>query len=231
MAKSAPFAWRFSAAQDRRAGIAMPKARFKSVLLLFGALLLSPMLFTVALSKPEDTPQGATLAGQLLVASPEMGDPRFSHAVVLMVRHDKDGALGIVINRPVQELPMAKLLEALGQDSSGITGQARIFAGGPVEPQIGFILHSADYHRTGTIDIDGRVAMTPNADILRDIGHNEGPRKSLIAFGYAGWGAGQLEGEIALGAWFTVSADPRLIFDVDRDKVWDEAMARRTVPL
>ena len=83
----------------------------------------------------------------------------------------------------------------------------RLFAGGPVQPDAGFIVHSADYHRPGTIDIDGRVAMTANPEVLRDIGHHQGPRQSLVAFGYAGWGPGQLEGELALGGWFTVPED------------------------
>jgi putative transcriptional regulator len=200
-------------------------------MLWIGVLLASPMLSSPALPKPEETQQGKSLAGQLLVASPEMGDPRFRHAVILMVQHDKDGALGIIINRPVEELPMAKLLDALGQDSKGVEGQVRIFAGGPVEPQIGLIVHSVDYHRTGTIDIDGQVAMTSNPQVLADIGHNHGPKQSLVVFGYAGWGPGQLENELALGAWITVPEDPKLVFDVDRDKLWDAAMARHTIPL
>jgi len=209
----------------------MPRTGFKYVMLWLGLLLLSPMSSTAALPKIEDTPQPTSLAGQLLVATPEMGDPRFSHAVILMVQHNKDGALGIVINRPFEELPMAKLLEALGQDRAGITGQIRIFAGGPVEPQVGFIVHSADYRRARTIDIDGRVAMTSDPQVLHDIGRNEGPSKNLVAFGYAGWGPGQLEGELALGAWFTTPEDPRLVFDADRQKLWEIALARRTIPL
>ena len=112
-----------------------------------------------ALSKPGRA-AGASLAGQLLVATPEMSDPRFRHTVILMVQHNKDGALGIAINRPVSELPVTKLLEALGLDSKGGEGSVRLFAGGPVQPEAGFIVHSADYHRPGTVDIDGRVAMT-----------------------------------------------------------------------
>jgi putative transcriptional regulator len=160
-----------------------------------------------------------------------MGDPRFQHAVILMARHDKDGALGIIINRPMDQVPIAKLLDALGLDSNGSDGQVRLFAGGPVQPEIGFIVHSSEYHRAGTIDVDGRIAMTTNPEVLRDIGHHEGPRQSLIAFGYAGWGPGQLEGELALGGWFTVPEDPKLVFDIDRDKLWDEAMRRRTIQL
>jgi putative transcriptional regulator len=207
----------------------MSRTRF--IMLWFGVLFLAPMLFTAALPQQEGATQGASLAGQLLVASPDMRDPRFRHAVILMVRHDNDGAVGIVINRPIEEMPLARLLKALGQDSTGVVAQVRIFAGGPVQPQSGYIVHSADYHRTGTIDIDSHMAMTSSPEVLRDIGHNEGPKKSLVAFGYAGWGRGQLEGELARGGWFTTPADPRLVFDADRAKLWDEAMARRTISL
>ena len=100
-----------------------------------------------------------------------------------------------------------------------------------VQPQIGFIVHSADYRRPGTVNIDGQVAMTTNPDVLRDIGHLEGPRQSLVAFGYAGWGPGQLENELALGGWFTVPEDPKLVFEVDRARLWDEVTKRRTIPL
>jgi putative transcriptional regulator len=205
--------------------------RSRRVMLWFGVLLVTPMLPKIALSKPEDARPGASLAGQLLVAAPDMSDPRFRHTVILMVRHTKDGALGIAINRPVRELPVAKLLDALGLDSKGSEGSVRLFAGGPVQPEAGFIVHSADYHRLGTVDIDGRVAMTANPEILRDIGHHRGPRQSLVAFGYAGWGSGQVEGELTLGGWFTVPADPNLVFDADRDKLWDEAMKHRTISL
>src|SRR5262245_60753319 len=105
----------------------------------FGVLLLMPMLLSVASSKPEDQRQRASLAGQLLVATPEMGDPRFRETVILMVQHDKRGALGIVINRPVKDMPMPQLLDALGIDSKGSNGTVKLFAGGPVQPEVGFI--------------------------------------------------------------------------------------------
>jgi putative transcriptional regulator len=199
--------------------------------LWFGALLAMPVPFAAALARPEDSKPGASLAGQLLVATPEMGDPRFRQTVILMVQHDGKGALGIAINRPLNTLPVARLLDALGIDSKDSEGEVQVFAGGPVEPQVGFVVHSADYHRSGTVDIDGRVAMTADPAVLRDIGHHAGPRRSLVAFGYAGWGAGQLDGELMLGGWFTVPEEPRLVFDFDRDKLWDEVMKRRTVPL
>jgi putative transcriptional regulator len=199
--------------------------------LLVAALLLPATMLYVALPTPADVPGRASLAGQLLVASEAMGDPRFAQTVVLMVRHDKNGALGIVINRSIGERPLASLLEALGEKDPAVSGSVRIFLGGPVQPEIGFVVHSAEYHRPDTLDIDGHVAMTASRDILRDIAHQRGPQKALVAFGYAGWAAGQLEGEMAQRAWFAAPADAKLIFDEDRDKVWDEAMKRRTQDL
>ena len=205
--------------------------RSKFAIVAIGVLLISATPFSTALPKPEAAPLESSLAGQLLVAEPEMGDPRFQHTVILLVQHGKNGALGIIVNRPLEERPLASLLRAIGQGTDGIEGTVRIFAGGPVEPQIGFIVHSADYHLGQTIDIDGRVAMTSSAEVLQDLGHGKGPRQRLVAFGYAGWGPGQLEGELARHGWFTIPEDPALIFDMDRDKVWDAALLRRTVPL
>ena len=193
----------------------MSRRSFRYVTAWLAILLLAPTLFTVALSKTEATPQPASLVGQFLVATPEMGDPNFRHAVILMVRHDKTGALGIMINRPIQEVPLARLMDLVGKRSTGITGQAQVFPRRPL----------------GTIDIDGRVAMTSDPEALSDICNHKGPRQSLIAFGYAGWGPGQLEGELMLGGWFTVPEDPKFVFDMDRDKLWDEMSKRRTYPL
>jgi putative transcriptional regulator len=190
-----------------------------------------PALAQAAREVPKDLPTHASLAGQLLVATPSMGDPRFSQTVIVMARHDKNGAFGIVINKPLGERPLASLLTALGEKDDGVEGSVRVFAGGPVQPEIGFVVHSADYRRAGTIVVDSRVAVTSTREILRDIARKQGPQKSLLAFGYAGWGPGQLDGEMALRAWFTAQEDVDLIFDLDRAKVWDEAMKRRTQDL
>ena len=190
-----------------------------------------PALAQAALEAPKDLPARASLAGQLLVATPSMGDPRFAQTVILMARHDKNGAFGIVVNKPLGERPLASLLTALGEKDDGVAGSVRVFAGGPVQPEIGFVVHSADYRRAGTIVVDGRVAVTSTREILRDIARKQGPQKSLLAFGYAGWGPDQLDGEMALRAWFTAQEDVDLIFDLDRAKVWDEAMKRRTQDL
>ena len=160
-----------------------------------------------------------------LDASPDLRQPAFDHAVILLARHSRGGALGIVINRMAEKRPIAGLLAAFGADASGVSDSVRVFVGGPVEPGAGFVLHSAEYHRPETLDIDGRVALTIAPDVLGDIGRGKGPSKSLIAFGYAGWAPGQLEVELTHGVWVMVPEDPALVFDTDRAEVWTEALA------
>ncbi|HUZ73592.1 MAG TPA: YqgE/AlgH family protein [Stellaceae bacterium] len=196
------------------------------------ALLLLPGALMAAAPGTDTAPQAAApkdpLVGDLLVAAPGMSDPRFVGTVILMVRHDKTGALGIVINHLVEKRTIASLLAAMGKPDASVHGTLPVFVGGPVEPTIGFVVHSAEYHRADTIPIDGHVAVTSNPAVLRDIGHGAGPAKYLLAFGYAGWGPGQLEAELAQHAWFTEPEDPKLVFDDDRDIVWKEALARRS---
>jgi len=168
--------------------------------------------------------------GQLLIALEAIKDPRFFHSVILLIGHDRKGAFGITINRPLGERSLAELLVAGGgsdERDNAIEGNIRVFAGGPVQPQFGFVVHSAEYRRPDTRAAGDALAMTANKDVLRDIGRQAGPAKYLFALGYAGWGAGQLEAEIARKDWFTAPADPDLVFDADRDAVWERAMARR----
>ena len=188
------------------------------------AIVLPAAVLHAALPTDPDVSGRTSFAGQLLVASPDMRDP-FDHAVILMAQHSRDGALGIVINRPIDRRPIASLLGALGADANGITDSVRVFLGGPVSPNIAFVLHSADYRRPDTVDIDGRVALSDATDVLRDIGLGKGPSKSLVALGYAGWAPSQLEDEIARGAWVMVPENPALVFDDDRAKVWTDALA------
>jgi putative transcriptional regulator len=192
-------------------------------------LALPALALWVGLPAPDPTQSAqttprASLVGQFLIATPAMRDTRFDHAVILMLRHDQDGAFGIVINRPLGQRPMAELLGA--KDTA--SGNVQVFSGGPVQPNVGFVVHSTDYRRAGTLDVDGRVAMTSSLEVLRDIADRKGPAKALIAFGYAGWAPGQLENELARNVWDTAPEDPALVFDDDRDKVWEHAAARRT---
>lgn len=197
-------------------------------LLAFVLVIVPAVMPDAALTQPDDTQQQDFLTGQLLIASPEMGDPRFAHAVILMVRHDRNGAFGLIVNRPVKEEDLARLLDDLGQNSDGVTRKIEIYLGGPVETQLGFVLHSAEYHRPETVAIDGKVAVTSSPDVLRDIAEKHGPRKFIFAFGYAGWGPGQLEDELKQQAWFTAPDDPKLLFDDDRAKLWQDAISRRS---
>jgi putative transcriptional regulator len=190
-------------------------------------IVLSVSVLHAALPTESDVSGRTSLAGQLLIATPELRGSSFERAVILVAQHNRDGALGLVINRPLAERHIASLLKAFGVDASGITGSVRVFLGGPVSPEVGFVIHSANYHLADTLDIDGRVALSAAPDVLRDIGQGKAPSKSLVVFGYAGWAAAQLEDEIARGSWYSVPEEPALVFDDDRTQVWTDAMARR----
>jgi putative transcriptional regulator len=191
-----------------------------------GFLVMGALLGAVP-PKLEQGPEHSSLVGQVLIASPKIADPRFQRTVILIVRHSKDGAVGITINRPIGEHSLASLLAMLGENGSSVEGDVQIFAGGPVQPEAVFIIHTTDYARSETIPINGRVAVTSSSQVFHDMARNKGPGRTLIAFGYAGWGPGQLEAELARNDWFTAAADAELIFEERRERVWDSAMARR----
>lgn len=199
------------------------------------SLVAAASLLLVIRASAEDAPPAADPpAGQLLIASASIGDPRFFHSVVLLLRHDRNGAFGIVINRPLGERTLAALLaDADGksspdEDDRKIEGTIRVFLGGPVQQQLGFVVHSGDYRRAETLVVGDALGMTASKDVLRDIGHHKGPARYIFALGYAGWGGGQLEGEIARRAWFTAPAEPGLVFDAETDTIWERALARRS---
>ena len=195
---------------------------------IVAAFALQTAILRAALPGRDEAPAQPSLAGQLLVAAPGMGDPRFERAVILIVEHGPGGAMGIVVNKPIGDEPLAGVLEALGQDDSDVAGSVRLFSGGPMQPQIGFVVHSPDYRRPETVAVTVQLSITSSVAILRDIADKRGPAKVLVAFGYAGWNPGQLEHEIDERAWATAEADPALVFDEDRDNVWDIAWKRRT---
>lgn len=175
--------------------------------------------------------QSTGLAGQFLVATDELRDPRFVRTVVYMVRHDAGGAMGLIVNRPLGDASVSDLLQRLGLNGKGVAGEILVHYGGPVDAGRGFILNTADYKIESTHVIKGGIAITVQPEILQAIGAGTGPRRSLFALGYAGWSAGQLEGEIKAGAWITVPADEALVFDENYESKWKRAMARRTIQL
>ena len=171
------------------------------------------------------------LTGQLLVATPIMPDPRFMRTVIYMLRHDETGAMGLVVNRPMAEVPLARLLDQLGIESEGVTGNIRLHYGGPVQRERGLVLHTGDYRGKSTEPIKDGVALTWEPEIFRAIAAGAGPRRRLVVLGYSGWGAGQLESEMRAGHWVAVPADEDLLFDDDYDGKWTRAMARLKINL
>jgi putative transcriptional regulator len=206
--------------------------RFASLAVLGAGLVLALAGVDMRAAAVADSP-GTTgdLTGQLLVATPILPDPRFMRTVIYMVRHDETGAMGLVLNRPMSEIPLAGLLEQLGIPSEGVTGTVRLHYGGPVDRTRGLLLHTADYVGTSTRLIRDGVALSGQPEVWRAIAAGAGPRRSLLALGYSGWGAGQLESEMRAGHWVAVPADEDLLFDDDYDGKWSRAMARLKINL
>ena len=169
---------------------------------------------------------GDYLTGQLLIAMPNMRDPRFARTVIYVCAHNADGAMGLVVNRLVGSVTFPDLLVQLGIDTDAVTEEIRVHFGGPVESGRGFVLHSGEYHHASTLQVAEQMALTATIDILQDIAKGAGPRRSLLALGYAGWGPGQLDAEIQSNGWLNVSADEQLVFDEDLDGKWERAIGK-----
>ena len=176
-------------------------------------------------------PPPGYLTGQLLIAMPQMRDARFTRTVIYMCAHNSDGAMGLVVNRRVGSVTFDDLLKQLGIGPNRRSEEIRVHFGGPVESGRGFVLHSADYVQDGTLVVDEAVALTATLDILKDIASGSGPRRSLLALGYAGWGPGQLESEIHDNAWLHTSADAAIVFDENLGGKWERAMAKLGIGL
>lgn len=166
------------------------------------------------------------LTGHVLVAMPQMEDPRFSRSVVYICAHTPDGAMGLVVNKLVDSVTFPDLLEQLDLEASVGNDGVNVHFGGPVETGRGFVLHSADYVQDATLVINDNVALTATVDILKAMADGNGPNSSLLALGYAGWAPGQLDEEIQANGWLTVQADDDLIFGSNLESRWELAMAK-----
>lgn len=166
------------------------------------------------------------LTGQLLVAMPNMRDPRFEKTVIYMCVHNAEGAVGLVLNRQIESITFPDLLRQLNIEGGDDAPELPIHFGGPVETGRGFVLHSSDYGQSGTIMVGDLIGLTATVDILKDMAAHRGPRSSMLALGYAGWGPGQLDNEIQQNAWLNVPSDTALVFDVDIDSKWTRAIAK-----
>lgn len=183
--------------------------------------------------KPDNEAEGY-LDGQLLVAMPGMADERFSRTVIYICAHSPEGAMGIVVNKPAADLSFPDLLVQLEivPEAERIRlptklGRMQVLMGGPVETTRGFVLHSPDFFiDQSTLPIDDGVCLTATVDILRALARGEGPRQAVLALGYAGWSAGQLETEIQSNGWLNCPADADLIFNHPSDAKYDLALKR-----
>jgi len=199
-------------------------------LLWLAALLL---VIDVPGAAPADltAPANRFLAGQLLVASSEMKDPRFAESIIYMVKHDDTGALGLVVNKPVAKVTFDELLKGFGIDGTSAKGEIVVHYGGPVNRHQGFVLHSDEWVLDSSTKVKDGVAMTADAKMVQALASGKGPRQALLILGCAGWAAGQLEMELKANSWFAIGADKSLVFGNEPEKKWRRAMDKRQIPL
>jgi putative transcriptional regulator len=176
---------------------------------------------------PDDAPDDETsLAGQVLIAMPGLPDPEFAHSVVYLCAHTGEGAMGIVVNRPLAAPSFNDLLVQLEVEQTAKARAIHLCKGGPVDHSRGFVLHTADWTGDGSLKVDGRVALTASLDILKAFARGGGPREGILALGYANWGPGQLDDEIRRNSWLNTQPDLELLFDTDHESKWSRALAK-----
>ena len=185
------------------------------------------LILRMAQLAPRSAKSGESfLEGKLLIAMPGMPDPRFERSVIFMCAHSADGAMGLIINKPIDGLSFRDLMPKLGIGVAANRAAAPILFGGPVQMGRGFVLHSNDYGgEETTLALTSEISLTATVDILRAISEGHGPEKSVMALGYAGWGEGQIEAEILSNGWIHCDADPGLVFDTDYESRWQKAFA------
>jgi putative transcriptional regulator len=174
------------------------------------------------------------LDGQLLIAMPVMGDPRFERSVIYVCAHSSEGAMGIIVNHPAGSIDFPELLVQLDiikeADEIKLPQNAesmKVLKGGPVDTGRGFVLHSSDFFiENATLRIDDDISLTATVDILKAIARGRGPKHAILALGYAGWAPGQLENEIQHNGWLHCDADPDLIFGTDTEEKYTRALRK-----
>ena len=167
----------------------------------------------------------STLAGKLLIAMPDMSDPRFAKTVIYMCAHSDEGGMGLIVNKPQKDVSFQKLLSQMDIPTTPGMPEIDVHFGGPVDHQRGFVLHSNDYASdNGTLDVDETFRMTATLEVLEDIAKGQGPATSMLALGYAGWGPGQLEYEISQNGWLTCAPSDEIVFGKDNNAKWSAAL-------
>ena len=174
-----------------------------------------------------------SLQGQFLLAMPSMGDPRFLRSVVYMVAHDSEGAMGFIINKRAEGLSLGDILKDM-PETVAKTGLVNlpVYVGGPVQNDRGFVLHTSDYEKTqNSLSQELPIALTQSADVLVDAAHGRGPEKMRLFLGYAGWGPGQIEGELQDNAWLVCDANIAEIFTSQSDDLYEKCVAAMGIDL
>jgi putative transcriptional regulator len=180
-----------------------------------------------AMAAPDHTSPHFT--GMMLIAMPGMADTRFAKSVVYVCSHSPEGAMGIVVNQVIDQLRLPAVLQQLGIDGDAQPDDQPVHVGGPVETNRGFVLHSAEYRLDSTLVIDESFALTATVEILRAIAEGKGPKRLVLALGYAGWAPGQLDAEIMDNGWLLVPGDADIVFDRNDEGKWDRALAKLKV--
>lgn len=178
-----------------------------------------------AMSTPDRATADAYLTGQLLIAMPGMEDQRFAQSVIYMCAHTDEGAMGIVLNKPLRKPSFEDLLRQLDVTPVPPARRIQLCQGGPVDNARGFVLHTADWTGDGSLRVDERIALTASLDVLKAIAEGAGPREGLLALGYASWGPGQLDQEMQQNVWLSAPAGQELVFDTAHDTKWRRALA------
>ncbi len=206
----------------------MPAARGTLALL---AVVIAAIGLMAARPSPLDAPGDrsslASLRGKLLVAAPSMPANVFRESVILMIEHDANGAMGVIVNKPISRLAKARLFDRLGLPQEHGTGEIDIFYGGPVERRIGLVIHDGTFRGDGTQPVADGIAVSPERPVIEAMAVGKGPKKFLFATGYAGWAPGQLEAEMKRQDWLTAPADQDIVFGAAHDTKWRRASERR----
>jgi len=162
------------------------------------------------------------LAGHLLVATPQMTDPRFRHKAIFMCQHDENSAMGLIINQPSDDITIAMLSDQLNLDHPRFAPETPVYIGGPVEPKRGYILHTDDQMMPQSVSVSDNICLSMHVDMITEIVRGLGPVHAKIMLGYAGWSAGQLEDEMKQNMWFHFPATSKTLFSTDDHDIWEQ---------
>ena len=177
------------------------------------------------------SPHNKFLTGKILISLPKVDDDCFGKSVIYLCSHNKEGAMGFIINKKLKDFSLSDLAVPLPSDRFSSLDRMFLYQGGPVEKIRGFILHSAEYNKPGTYQVSDDIAVSSNLEVLKDIAYGIGPNENLVALGYCAWAPSQLEGEILQNDWFIGEASNDLLFHTDDDLKWERAMDETKIDL